>query len=244
MSRLALALLIAALASGAHAQDRLAEAAPELRGAEGWAAAKPRPLLTWPSKEARLRGRVEPVPPPQAVMAPEPLAGPPPAADPPILRAARQLAPPAPTQPRAPPVRQAAIAPPPVPPAVAAPADDYASRLAAAKRRDAARLAAQTAVAPSPRSAAAAGTYDPQRPRRYSVGREFGVAPDPIRMPDPSVLAFSAEVGAAFAAQNDRSGDDSSLNPADRDQIEQASQDDARRETRQKARDKAAAAKK
>lgn len=85
--------------------------------------------------------------------------------------------------------------------------------------------------------------YSPQIPRRYSVGREFGIAPDPIAMPAPSVLAFSPEVGAAFAASNARAAQEVSLNSADLDQIAQAEQDDARRETRQKARDRAVAAK-
>jgi|GEM_PF-4155561 len=95
------------------------------------------------------------------------------------------------------------------------------------------------------RGAAQPGAYAPQIPRRYSVGREFGVQPDPIAMPAPSILAFGPEVGATFAAQNERKDvEDTLVSPADQDQIEQAEQDDARRETRQRARDRASADKK
>ena len=98
---------------------------------------------------------------------------------------------------------------------------------------------APTAAAPP----AQADAYAYQRVRRYSVGREFGIEPDRIAMPAPRVMAFGSEVGAAFAASNARKDEaDATLSPADQDQLDQADHDDARREARQKARDKAAAA--
>lgn len=232
MSRLLLALAFASSAAVAHAADRYGPTAPALRGAERLPSANAR-LLTWAGKDAGLRGRPAPAP---AAPAAESLA----------VRAVRQLAPaPLPAGPPPPPVQQAALTPPPEPVPTAPVGGDYASRLAEAKRQAAAaRPTAMRYGATAGRSSAPPGTYAPQTPRRYSVGREFGVAPDPIRMPDPSVLAFSPEVGAAFAASNERAAEETTLSPADRDQLEQANQDDARRETRQRARDRANAAKK
>lgn len=107
------------------------------------------------------------------------------------------------------------------------------------------RLAAQSSP-PSiyentpPRQARIGLPYAPQRSalqaRRYSVGREFGVEPDRIAIPDPSILAYAPEVGAAVLAQQerDKGADPGPASPADLDLMEQRQQDAERAEARQK----------
>lgn len=215
MNRLALVIALSALAVSAKAQTADTRNGAPMIPLRGQAQpASSQGLLSWAGKPADLRGRAQAAAATPASPVGNPRIIPWPKA---IESAPQRSAARATPTPTLQPIRQPVA---PTAPVVAKP----------------------MTFAPPP--VASAGGTGPLTPRRYSVGREFGVEPDPIAMPGPSILAFGPDVGAAYAAQNARADvGDEALSPADVDLLEQANQDDARRETRQKARDKAAAAK-
>lgn len=210
MSRFALSLILLALPVLAHAEapDRYG---PDRDGLRGSAPVMSHgALLTWSSKQ-RAEQRQQPQRQSQSQR--------------PTLRGA---AAPAPQQPWA---AQASTTPQP----------EYLPerRLTAAELMPASISEGAPARA-APRQAPIGQAYAPQgaalQARRYSVGREFGVEPDRIVIPDPSILAYAPEVGAAVIAQQerDKASDPGPASPADLDMLEQRQQDAQRAEARQK----------
>lgn len=214
-STLIAALLLAATPLAAQASDRYGPRDSDLRPAPP--VLSERGLLTWASKEARLRQ-----PAPRTAPATPQSARP----------ALRGAAPPVPARPDHLADLRPARAPPP---------NSIYDTAVPTGSITAEPPLSHGAYQPN---AQARPTYSPQgpvlRPRAYSVGREWGVQPDPIAMPDPSVLAYAPEMGAAILAQQERENEGAPAfnpaSPADLDMLERQQQDADREALRDKTR--------